>query len=95
MFQALIELSLLAIVLFFLVTQVIIPIKQGEPLFPIFLKQRKDLAQQVDAANEEVVEERMRDRVQTTKDKAEALRTRRVTRNSKVVKPTDEKGENA
>lgn len=95
MFQALLELSLLTIVLLFMVTQVLIPIKRGEPLFPIFLKERKELSKEVEAANEEVVQERLRTDVQTAKSQAETLRTRRASRTTKAVKPQEGKGEQA
>ncbi len=76
MLLAYLELAAVAIVFLALVTQIVIPALRGTPLFP-FLRTEKHLASDLERANEAVLEEALRNKIEQRPRESERLRQRR------------------
>jgi len=62
------------LLLLFMVTQVIIPLVQKRPLFPLFRARSTTLQGEIVELNEQIREEKLDDEAQALRDRLEALR---------------------
>lgn len=70
---AVFELALAVLVVLAGITQIVLPLWRGTPLFPLFRTERK-LEAELEEAREEVVEADLRKQIEETRRKAENVR---------------------
>lgn len=74
---ALLELAFAAILLLFVITQIIVPLFRGTPFFPFFRNERK-LVSDLERAREDLVEAGLEEQIELTKMEAQMHRQTRA-----------------
>jgi hypothetical protein len=68
LFLDVLEITLAILIIWFFVTQMILPVLRGTPVLPIFRKEAK-LQAEMEKVNQEIIEKKMEEEIKTTKQK--------------------------